>query len=256
VIGPKGRISEWLKKIIFTVSLGLICCTVSAQIVLERSVIGAGEGRISQEGGLEIDMTLGEPVISTSSAGNNVLTQGFHQPEPISKVLLIEVSTAPASCPTSSDGTARIESISGCSAPYSIQWSNGVSEVDSLNRLLPGLYSVTVTSAFCQETVEFEILAGPESRCTIKIFKAFTPNGDGKGDTWVIENIDLPEYAENKVEIFNRWGNTIFSANNYNNVDIVWSGNSEAGNALETGTYFYILETGGLTFKGYVELIR
>lgn len=203
-----------------------------------------------------MDQTVGEAAITTLSSDEHTLTQGFQQPEDANAILIVSVSTLASSCPTSSDGFARIESISGCSAPYSILWSNGVADVDSLDRLLPGFYSVTVTSAFCQETVEFEVLSGPESNCALRIFNAFTPDGDGKGDTWTIENIDLPEFSQNSVEIFNRWGSTVFSANNYNNVDIVWNGDSESGNALQSGTYFYVVEAGGLTFKGYVELIR
>ena len=72
----------------------------------------------------------------------------------------------------------------------------------------------------------------------------------------MIENITLDEFNENKVEVFNRWGQPVFSATNYDNQEVVWRGESETGSELQSGTYFYIVETGGITFKGYVELIR
>jgi gliding motility-associated-like protein len=238
---------------LFFTALTTFAC---AQIVVERSVIGSSGGSYAVGGNLILDQTLGEAATATIGSDDLTLTQGFQQPEDENILLLVEVATIAASCPTSSDGVARIRSITGCTPPYEIIWSNGVSAVDSLDRLLPGFYSVTVTSAFCQETVEFEISSGPESNCAIRIFNAFTPDGDGRSDTWTIENIDRPEFRKNTVEIFNRWGAKVFSARNYDNVNAVWNGDSEAGNPLQSGTYFYTIEAGGLSFKGYVELIR
>ena len=227
-----------------------------AQVILERQVIGSGGGSFSLTENTVFEQTIGESITPTLHARDFLLTQGFQQPITGSGFLAIDIETTPSSCPTSSDGTARINSITGCDAPYSILWSNGVSELDSLDRLLPGLYSVTVKTGFCQETVEFEVPSGPEANCRIRIFNAFTPDDDGKSDFWMIENITLDEFNENKVEVFNRWGQPVFSATNYDNQEVVWRGESETGSELQSGTYFYIVETGGITFKGYVELIR
>jgi gliding motility-associated-like protein len=48
-----------------------------------------------------------------------------------------------------------------------------------------------------------------------------SPNGDGKNDTWVIANLET--YPNNKVKIFNRWGNEVFVADPYLND---WDGKS------------------------------
>jgi gliding motility-associated-like protein len=236
------------------ISLALLS-SVQGQVVLDRQVVGSSGGSFSLDGNVVLDQTVGESVISTIGNNGFTLTQGFHQPL-TSGLLSISIETTLSSCPTSSDGSAYISSLTGCIPPYEIVWSNGVVDVDSLDRLLPGLYSVTVFSGFCQETVEFEVLAGPAANCALRIFNAFTPDGDGKSDTWEIENIDLAEFSENKVEIFSRWGQQVFSARNYNNDDVVWNGESESGTELSSGTYFYIIEAGGTTFKGYIELIR
>jgi gliding motility-associated-like protein len=90
----------------------------------------------------------------------------------------------------------------------------------------------------------------------LRFFNAFTPNGDGKSDAWTIENITLPEFSANKVEIFNRWGQSIYTADNYNNADVVWKGESPAGQNLPAGTYFYVVNVAGMVHKGYIELIR
>jgi len=237
---------------------GFLCFSLlaSSQIAIERQVIGSSGEAHLLNGNQVLEQTIGEAVTQTLVSDQLTLTQGFHQPPAIDEFLEISIETFSSSCPTSTDGAAKISEITGCRPPYEIVWSNGITGVDSLDRLLPGLYSVTVKSEFCQETAEFEILAGPEANCALRIFNAFTPDGDGKSDTWTIENIQLEEYSENEVNIFNRWGQKVFSAKNYNNDDVVWNGESESGKKLLTGTFFYVLEAGGSTFKGYVELIR
>jgi len=228
----------------------------SAQVVVERQVVGSSGGAVLLGENVMYESTIGEPIIGTRQAGEYALTKGFHQPLAENSFLNISVQTKPSSCPNSSDGMAFIDDIIGCEPPYDIRWSNGIVASDTVARLLPGLYSVTIVSAFCEETVEFEVRPGPSENCLLKIFNAFTPNGDGKSDNWRIENIDLSEFRENKVEVFNRWGQPVFSAINYDNQEIVWNGKAENGLELQTGTYFYVIEAGGLTFKGYVELIR
>jgi gliding motility-associated-like protein len=243
------------REILVAIFILLLAFSSSAQVVIDRQVIGSSGGSFSLGGDILLEQTIGESVISTIGNNGFTLTQGFHQPL-TEGFLNIAVLTTPSSCPTSSDGSAFISAITGCAPPYEIVWSNGISDVDSLDRLLPGLYSVTVFSGFCQETVEFEVTPGPAANCVLRIFNAFTPDGDGKSDTWIIENIDLDEFKQNKVEIFNRWGQQVFSVRNYNNDDVVWNGESESGTELSSGTYFYIVEAGGITFKGYIELIR
>ncbi|MGZ3756629.1 MAG: T9SS type B sorting domain-containing protein [Mucilaginibacter sp.] len=80
---------------------------------------------------------------------------------------------------------------------------------------------------------------------------AFTPNGDGVNDTFVIPGLDT--YSQNEIVIINRWGNDVYEKKNYQND---WT-----GNGLPEGTYFYILKVYNLagiwdTYKGYVTLLR
>ncbi|MBC5993839.1 ice-binding family protein [Pontibacter cellulosilyticus] len=81
--------------------------------------------------------------------------------------------------------------------------------------------------------------------------KAFSPNGDGKNDTWVIEN--LMKYPKNQVVIFNRWGSEVYKKDDYQND---WNGNK-----LEKGTYFYkvsvtMCDGADKVFTGYVTIFR
>lgn len=85
----------------------------------------------------------------------------------------------------------------------------------------------------------------------IIIPNVFTPNGDGKNDTFEIPGLD--QYAENELTIINRWGSTVYQKKSYKNE---WDGSS-----LNEGTYFYLLKIKSASnkweiYKGYVTIIR
>ena len=68
-----------------------------------------------------------------------------------------------------------------------------------------------------------------------------TPNSDGYNDTWSIVNIE--RFQDAKIRVYNRWGNEVYSTNNYNND---WNGTSgSSGKALPTGSYFYQIDQNG-----------
>jgi len=86
----------------------------------------------------------------------------------------------------------------------------------------------------------------------------FSPNGDNINDLFVIRGIG--NYPDNKILIYNRWGNKVFEASPYQNK---WDGKSMfgvqvGGNELPTGTYFYLLNLGdgSEVIKGTVYLNR
>jgi len=88
---------------------------------------------------------------------------------------------------------------------------------------------------------------------------AFSPNGDGINDLFVIEGIDLR--PNNTLKIINRWGAQVYSKKNYNNT---WNGISENGatikksEGLPVGVYFYFLtlHDENVTHTGYVYIMR
>lgn len=89
--------------------------------------------------------------------------------------------------------------------------------------------------------------------------QVISPNGDGINDTWVISGLE--RFPENKVIIFNRWGDIVYKARGYDNVDIVWDGDYNNGKSskggVPAGTYFYIIELGnGSKLTGFIVLNR
>ena len=65
---------------------------------------------------------------------------------------------------------------------------------------------------------------------------AFSPNNDGRNDTWEIPNIE--NYPDCTLKIFNSWGNQIFYSKGYQQP---WDG-SFNGQELPSGTYYYTLQ--------------
>ncbi|WP_192499802.1 gliding motility-associated C-terminal domain-containing protein, partial [Flavobacterium sp. PL002] len=94
----------------------------------------------------------------------------------------------------------------------------------------------------------------------IKVHNAFTPNGDGINDIFVIDNIDDTScYPENTVEIYNRWGVLVYEVKNYNNQNNAFIGISHGRTTisqsvgLPVGTYFYILNYLSIDGSGKVQ---
>jgi gliding motility-associated-like protein len=93
----------------------------------------------------------------------------------------------------------------------------------------------------------------------IVVFNGFSPNGDDFNPFFLIQYIDLfPDTRENKVTIFNRWGDTVFEIDNYDNVNRVFTGLNNNGNELPAGTYYYKIEfrSGRKALTGFISLKR
>jgi gliding motility-associated-like protein len=81
----------------------------------------------------------------------------------------------------------------------------------------------------------------------------FSPNGDGKNDTWQVREID--RYLDNQVWIYSRTGRELFTAKPYNNN---WNGQLD-GIELPAGSYYYRIDldgNGSVDFEGWFYLTR
>ncbi|MFD1188068.1 gliding motility-associated C-terminal domain-containing protein [Pontibacter rugosus] len=111
-------------------------------------------------------------------------------------------------------------------------------------------YTVTVTTAEgCVDTDEVTITVIP----ALRIPNAFTPNGDSFNEVWEIENFQ--NYPDMRVEVFNRWGNKIFSSKGYSTP---WDGTYN-GKLLPVATYYYLIYLDGTNndpISGNVTIIR
>ncbi|MFN0032807.1 MAG: gliding motility-associated C-terminal domain-containing protein, partial [Flavobacteriales bacterium] len=114
------------------------------------------------------------------------------------------------------------------------------------------------TSADCNATylLNFDAMTVTAVPCELIAYNLITPNNDGSNDVWIIETIALEANADNEVNLYNRWGALVWSADGYNNADKAWKGESTNGQALPDGTYYYEIIINGHTTAGYVELSR
>ncbi|SDR70426.1 gliding motility-associated C-terminal domain-containing protein [Formosa sp. Hel1_31_208] len=113
--------------------------------------------------------------------------------------------------------------------------------------LLAGDYEIEVifndtgcSSITTQTVIELESCIIPQG---------ISPNGDGMNDFF-----DLSSYGVTKLEIFNRYGTLVYSKTNY--VD-EWFGQTNDGEELPVGTYFYTMEyEGGKRRSAWVYIQR
>ena len=88
---------------------------------------------------------------------------------------------------------------------------------------------------------------------SLTIMSGFTPDGDGENDTFTI--LGVQNYPNNSLLIFNKWGEQIYSKNNYSND---WSGGENEGKnyASEDSVYYYVFEDGkGQSYSGYLQIL-
>jgi gliding motility-associated-like protein len=115
-------------------------------------------------------------------------------------------------------------------------------------------YYIRVGTRTDTARVVVEIKCDSTNTGPFKVYNGFSPNDDGKNDTFVIDGLD--NFPDNELIIYNRWGNQVFRKKNYDNT---WNGTWEGSN-LPDGTYYYILclPDGNATKieSGYLELRR
>ncbi|MBS1502866.1 MAG: gliding motility-associated C-terminal domain-containing protein, partial [Bacteroidetes bacterium] len=164
------------------------------------------------------------------------------------------VITAPASF-TMLEGAQVIMRASAKSDSLTYQWvpSTGLDHDNVLN---------PVVSA--TEDTRYTLIATSPQGCTttaevnVKVLKypvipnAFTPNGDGINDTWNIKYLD--SYPNSLVEIYNRYGEKLYSSIGY---AVPWDGTFK-GSMVPAGTYYFIIDpkNGRKVISGSVTIIR
>ncbi|MCB0595599.1 MAG: gliding motility-associated C-terminal domain-containing protein [Lewinellaceae bacterium] len=167
--------------------------------------------------------------------GNNCSTDAsFTVEDPAPLAVSFETEPASDGC----NGTARVV-IEGGAEPFLYEWANvdaGTNQ-DLVINLCPGEYFLQVTDAndcpseLNSVTVDDRRFPCLEERVVI------TPDGNGVNDEFLI--FCVGEYPDNHLEIYNRWGQLVFEADNYDNT---WEGTNDSGQALPEGPYYYVLE--------------
>lgn len=243
-----------MKKI--SIILGFVLSTfgIRAQSIERFVVSSAG---MESTGGVLVSATLGEPATFTigSQSTGVFLTQGFQQPAMVSIMnMLLSLNTTivdSATCPQAADGQAKIIPLNG-TPPYTYVWAPSISTADSATGLSVGQYLVSVSDALGRTgTVTIDI-ANKYDKCDLTFYTGMTPNGDSHNDTWIVDGLEF--HPDNNVKIFNRCGDLIWKGNSYDNVNVVFRGKGARGEDVSDGTYYYLINAGGMNYKGWFEL--
>jgi len=102
--------------------------------------------------------------------------------------------------------------------------------------LLTTDYKVVGSNSYgCLDSAFVTVYVDEKVAIPVDAPRAFTPNGDGQNDIWIINNLDV--YESCPIRIFNRRGQNVYESSQYNND---WDGFMN-GQELPEGAYYYIL---------------
>ncbi len=144
-----------------------------------------------------------------------------------------------ASC-FSNKATVEINATTGGIFPYTYNLDS-VDQGDNTvyDNLTVGQHILIITDGNgCQDTNYIDV-AEPFCEDPVPL-QAFTPNNDGIGDTWIVLLIE--KYPDNKVYIYDRWGQRVYYKEGYTNAD-GWDA-TYGGVPLPVSTYYYIIYLG------------
>lgn len=155
-------------------------------------------------------------------------------PDIITDMVLSSFST-PETCWNEVDGTATVMVQNGF-LPISFQWDDDDAQTTSTATGLSSSqeYTVIVTDDIgC--TLTTSVFVEPTEGCFF-IATAITPNGDGSNDTWLLGGLEY--YPDCEVNVFNRWGQLVYSSNGY---DSQWDGTYQ-GQLLPVADYYFTID--------------
>lgn len=100
-----------------------------------------------------------------------------------------------------------------------------------------GWYTVTVTDTNgCIAIDSMELVLRPD----IIIPDGISPDNNGRNDTWILDFIELYPGVSIDINVYNRWGEPLFTADETYQDD--WGGTTKDGKKLPAGTYYYTIE--------------
>jgi gliding motility-associated-like protein len=200
---------------------------------------------------LAINLIVGDYGVKVTNSSGCSDSSGTSITEP-TPIIISLIDTNYSEC-GEANGSVIVDAIGGVGG-YRFLWSNGI-EGPEIKDIDSGIYQVTVYDRNnCMALANFPLICIDLIPPVAKQF--ISPNNDNSNDLWYVENIQL--YPNNIVEIFNRWGNKVYSAEPYKNE---WNGHYFKGDTdlgiLPAGTYFYIIDTKKKSqkpFKGFIEV--
>lgn len=246
----------------FTPSVGECAVTTTLEIVVNQPVVptfGAIDTTVCSEATID-------PLPTTSLNGftgswlpalNNTATTTYTFTPTAgqcatSPTITIEVTPLPEFTITQGcvDNNYTLAAVESNSSSPSYAWydasNNQIGTSQSVVVTASGTYKLVITQNGCSEEEEVEVA---NTLCSFDIQKGISANGDGYND-----NFELTGFDVKKLQIFNRYGMKVYSRSNYTNE---WYGQSDKGDELPDGTYYYVIDrNSGKTVTGWIYINR
>ncbi len=115
--------------------------------------------------------------------------------------------------------------------------------------------SVLINSFGCDSVITTIIKFKKTIAACLTLKNAFTPNGDGKNDYWVLYRYNC--FKKLGLKVYNRYGSLVYHADDYKND---WNGTYK-NKPVPDGTYYYMIQLFSFddrvyNFKGNVTILR
>ncbi len=187
----------------------------------------------------------GEYHLQITDAANCTLQSEVYISQPSD--LILDFYYQGPSCIGNNDGFIEFN-VTGGTKPYIYSFEQGTSSLGYIEELYEGVYNFTVTDANnCTKSTGVMSLIDNQEDC-LRIPNAYTPNGDGINDTWIIEGREM--FPNGLFTVFNRWGQIVYQARGS---EPAWDGTWN-GKFVPTGSYIYTIELFNRT-KKYVGIV-
>ena len=251
-----------------------VSCNGESDGIMDGSVVGACDEGPAQIfiNGTEVtlpamNLPAGMHVLRIEDACGAVFEEAFFIEEPDAITLAGDIEAIECPMPlTANNGIFRLP-IEGGTGTYTITPSVGMQESGTT---LTGMTIEPFTAVIQDENgcqVMFQDLRLPTGICTgddepvdpnlCDGRPIISPNGDRVNDTFLIPCVADQANQPNILSIYDRWGNLVMEADNYDNS---WAGTDMDGEPLPEGGYMWVLrtETPGQRdlFRGTVSILR
>ncbi|MFM7815279.1 MAG: gliding motility-associated C-terminal domain-containing protein, partial [Flavobacteriales bacterium] len=149
--------------------------------------------------------------------------------------MVLTLYSSPETCWNMVDGTATVAVQNG-NWPITYLWDDELAQITASATGLASNqeYTVIVTDDIgC--TLSATVAVDDTDGCFF-IANAITPNGDGSNDTWVLGGLEF--YPSCKINVFNRWGQLVYSSTGYS---APWNGTYQ-GELLPVADYYFTID--------------
>ncbi len=173
----------------------------------------------------------------------------LEDPDPIE----VNFETVPA---TDGCNGSIIAILNGGVEPFTFNWGiPGIGNSATANGLCPGEYMVEITDGRACTVQSVAAVMDRRLPC-METRGTITPDGDGLNEAFIINCVE--DFLDNRLFIYNRWGQLVYETIDYAND---WRGVSNDGEQLPEGAYYFILEYNDFDgnaqqLKGSVTLLR